>query len=122
MKTKNITLTLAAAAATAITGFTFNAAEPLLSPSARDNQIRPGLSITKDGLQCGLLSDLLCWRNYRINVVRDVNNDPNPVNHEPRLPVSPCAPETLRRPMPTTAEKHCIAPAVSGAKVKPLAP
>jgi hypothetical protein len=90
MNTKNLTLTLAVAAAT-LTSITFRADEPFLSPRARDNQIRTVSGVTENRIQRGLLSGSPKGHEQFARVVSGVNTDPNLVTRSRNVAASPRA-------------------------------
>ena len=90
MNTKNLTLTLAVAAAT-LTSIPLLADEAFLSPRARDNQIRTAPGVTEDRIQRGLLSGSPRGREQFVRVVSGVNTDPNLVTRNRSLAASPRA-------------------------------
>jgi len=91
MKTNNIILTVAVAAVAATANLNARAAEPLLSPRARDNQIRTVPGITEDRLQRGLLPGSPRGREQQVRVVSGVNSDPNLVAQNRNVAASPRA-------------------------------
>lgn len=76
MKTKNLTLFVAVAAAAAFSSPTMNAAEPYLSPRAQANRIMTISGSTGDQLERGPLSGSPKGREQRIHVVSGVSVAP----------------------------------------------
>jgi len=95
MKANNILLTVAVAAVAAAVNFNARAAEPLLSPRARDNQVRTVPGVTQDRLERGLLPGSPRGRDNQIKVVSGVNNGPSLVVRDQNSAVSPRAAETF---------------------------
>jgi hypothetical protein len=90
MNTRNLTLTLAVAAAI-LTSIALRADEPFLSPRARDNQTRTVPGVTKDQIQGGLLSGSPKGREQFARVVSGVKTDPNLVTRSRNVAASPRA-------------------------------
>lgn len=95
MKTNNIILTAAVAAVAATVNLNAGAAEPLLSPRARDNQIRTVPGVTEDRLERSLVPGSPRAHDNQIKVVRGVNHDPNLIGRDRNPAVSPRALETF---------------------------
>jgi hypothetical protein len=90
MKTTNLTLTLAVAAAT-LTSLALGAEEPFLSPRARANQVRTAPGVTEDRLQRGLLPGSPRGRAQKIREVSGTDTDPNLVNRNRNVATTPRA-------------------------------
>jgi|GEM_PF-2516916 hypothetical protein len=105
MKVNNIILTVSVAALSASLNLNARAGEPLLSPRARDNQIRTVPGMTEDRLERGLLPASPRWRDNRIKVVRGVSDDPDLISRHRKLTVSPRALEACPRLGQTAARK-----------------
>ncbi len=90
MKTENLTLTVAVAAAS-FASLALRAEEPFLSPRARANQVRTVPGVTEDRLQRGLLPGSPRGRAQKIREVSGVNTEPNLVNRNRDVAATPRA-------------------------------
>ncbi len=90
MKTKNLTLILAVAAAT-LTSLNLSADEPFLSPRAKANQIHTAPGTAEDRLQRGLLPGSPRGRAVKIREVSGGTKDPNYVNRNRNVAATPRA-------------------------------
>jgi hypothetical protein len=117
MNTKNLTLTLAVAAAT-LSPLALCADEPFLSPRAREIQIRTVPGTTEDRLQRGLYSGSPRGRAQKIRVVSGADSaDPNLVTRDRGVTARPRAISTfpwLRQTAVPGSENKAPAPAPAG--------
>ena len=95
MKTKHLTLTLATVATAALTSFTANAIEPLLSPRAADNQTRTLPGPTEDRLHRGLPNGSPRGREQQMLVVAGGTTGPNLALRPAAVTASPRAFDTF---------------------------
>lgn len=97
MNTKYLALTLAVAAAT-LTSIALCAGEPLLSPRARENQIRTVPGVTEDRIQRGLLPGSPKGREQIIRARSGVNTDSKLLTRDRNVAASPRALEQTAAP------------------------